>query len=486
MNRSTSQRGAMALGVAGLLLTTALGACNNKGGPGNDPSDAASSDLGAATAALPMSTTTPAAINSAPPVTALPASAAMRVRQLPDPREAYGYLDRAYYQESAVEDGPPDYTFDDNGVRPWTWTTDNGSRVISEPVAGGYRTYYYQPGADAPYLVRDPAYSYAYDNGALVGVFTLAGVSIALGSGAEQADYGARYFDRGSALYRDCAMRPHLPVNAYAWNDRRGDLAAQRMAWHQQAANNPQWSAWDNAHRDEEQRRWGDDRAQHEAAARQFGDWQQQRFQGQPPQFYGQPAAGYDRSTNHHTGAVVAGVIAAGAAAVAAHAIFANHGDHGRPANAGQGYSPTHDGGHGQDQPQFQNRPGAPYGQQSGQQSWMHQGAPNGQHGPQHAMPQAGFHNGGQDNRPAGNPAMQNRAPVVNHGVPAGYHPNANGNVAAQHAASVHPNPPPHLMAPHNNQPAPANAPPPHSAPPQMQHQEAAGGGQGHGPHSGH
>jgi len=287
MSQSRLRKRAFATWSAGLLLTGALGACASHDAPGAAPSDSGSADAGDATpAALPLGTTTPATVSLAPPVTALPVGQAVRMRRMADSRESYGYLDRATYQENAVEDAPPDYSFEVDGVRPWVWTTGRGARVICEPVAGGYRTYMYQAGAETPYLVRDSHYAYAYDKGALVAVFTSAGTPIDLAVGAQPVIYAGRYLDRGHALWRAASTRPHLAVNAYVWSDRRADLAAQRVAWQRQMDQNPDWAAWNGAHRDEEQRPWTDTRAQHEAAAQRFGIWQQQRFRGAPPQLY--------------------------------------------------------------------------------------------------------------------------------------------------------------------------------------------------------
>jgi hypothetical protein len=314
--------------IAALLLGSALGGCNGTGGPDAAPSDSGSADADAAPVTLPLSTTGPTTQMTAPPVTALPAGQAVGLRRLANRQQGYGWLDQANYQEDAVEDAPPDYSFDQGGVQPWTWATGDGGRVISEPVAGGYRTYFYADGSQQPYLVRDPSYSYAYDNGALVAVFTLAGVLSDPVAGSAQAMYGARYFDRGRGLWHEANSGPHLPVNAYAWSDRRADLAAQRVSWQAHVADNPDWSAWNGAHAAAERSRWDDVRAQHQAAAQQFGTWQQQKFQGPPPQLYAPPArpeeARPEPARPDHSAAVAGGVVAAGAAAVAAHAVIAH------------------------------------------------------------------------------------------------------------------------------------------------------------------
>ncbi len=317
-----TRRRALVSMTATLLLTSALGACNG----GGTPAPTGSADALAPPVALPLSTTVPATLASAPPVTALPAGQPVRVSHLSDRRAGYRYLDRGLYQEDAVEDAPPDYSFDDGGVRPWTWATGDGARVISEPVAGGYRTYYYDAGSDTPYLVRDPQYAYAYDNGALVTVFTLAGVQIDLNAGGDAVQYGGRYLARGHRLWSRANSGPHLAVNAYAWSDRRADLSAQRMAWQRHIADNPDWSAWNSAHQSEEQAPWNDVRAQHQQAAQQFVTWQQQRFQGAPPQLYAADGSAPPAPDHRdHTGAVVGGVVAAGIVAGALHGANGHH-----------------------------------------------------------------------------------------------------------------------------------------------------------------
>src|SRR5262249_9075426 len=72
----------------------------------------------------------------------------------------------------------PDYAFDDDGVRPWVWRSDDGYQRVAEPVPGGERYYYYQPGADEPFYVQDPDYGYGYAGGALVVLYDRAGRAI--------------------------------------------------------------------------------------------------------------------------------------------------------------------------------------------------------------------------------------------------------------------------------------------------------------------
>ena len=309
--------------IAVLLLGTALGGCNQGPAPVAQPSDSGSTAADAAPATLPLTTTGPATLVAAPPATALPAGQPMPLRRLANRRQGYGYLDRANYQEEAFADAPPDYSFDQDGVRPWTWASRDGARVITEPVAGGYRTYYYNSGAQEPYLVREPRYSYAYENGALVGVFGQDGTMYDPQAGNEQALAAARYHQRARSLWRNAQEGQRVPVNAHAWGDRRADLSSQRMNWQSHVADNPDWSSWHNDHGAQERGRWDDVRNEHQQAAQQFDSWQQQQYQGPPPQFYDDGSQRSDNRRSNHTAAAVIGGVAVGAiAATLAHSLF--------------------------------------------------------------------------------------------------------------------------------------------------------------------
>jgi len=322
MSPRTARRSPLLI-AAGMAI--ALSGCQQS------PNGAASTDAASSgaplPAPLPMSTSAPTAIATAPAASALPSARPVRLGRLADPAQGYAYLDRAYAEEDAVADAPPDYAFEDDGVRPWTWAAGDGGRVISEPVPGGYRTYYYQDGADEPYLVRDPEYAYAYHDGVLVGVYTLAGALIGYGAGSAPAMYGSRYLYRGHALWQGAVSGPHLPVNAYNWSDRRAEFAARRAAWQQQMAANAAWQQWHDQHRNDDGGQWQDIRARHEDAAHQFDAWQEQRFAGPPPQFGNGPQPEGPPPATPHPGvgtALVGGAVVAGAALIG-HAVMSQH-----------------------------------------------------------------------------------------------------------------------------------------------------------------
>ncbi|MBW8880320.1 MAG: hypothetical protein JF615_02525, partial [Asticcacaulis sp.] len=128
------------------------------------------SSLAATDAALPLATGDPQPFISAPPVEQLPAAPAVRYVPVAQPQQAYEYIDDAYAVNDAFDDAPPDYGFDYQGVMPWVWTAANAMRLV-EPYDGGERYYYYRTGSDAPYLIRDDSYAYAYSDGRLVSVY---------------------------------------------------------------------------------------------------------------------------------------------------------------------------------------------------------------------------------------------------------------------------------------------------------------------------
>lgn len=308
--------------IAVLLLGTALGGCNPGPAPDVQPSDSGSAAADAAPATLPLTTSGPATLVAAPPPSALPVGGQLPLRRLANRRQGYSWLDRANYQEEAFANAPPDYSFEQDGVRPWTWASGDGARVITEPVAGGYRTYYYDAGAQEPYLVRDPRYAYAYENGALVGVFASDGTMVDPQPGTEQAIDAARYHARARALWRNAQDGQRVPVNAHVWGDQRADLSAQRVTWQSHQAENPDWAAWSNDHAAQERSRWDDVRAQHQQAAQQFDTWQQQQYRGPPPQFYGDGGQVSDNRRSDHTAAIVGGVAVGAVAATLVHSLF--------------------------------------------------------------------------------------------------------------------------------------------------------------------
>jgi hypothetical protein len=252
------------IGVSCLGLVM-LGACNKQAGPTAAPM------VAPPVAALPLAAGAPPPAAPAPVAAALPAPPTpVRYAPLPQ-REDYGNIDQAYSMGQAFADTPPDYAVDYQGTRPWIWRADDGAYQIAEPVPDGERFYYYYPGQDYPFLVRDPDYSYGYDNGELVSVYGPDGVALSDVLAARRADEASRYLYRARELYRAAQYQQRQSAYASAWEGRRDQFRRANMVWQQQQAQNTQWRDWHDAHQAQEQQQWRQERDHRLAYAAAIG-----------------------------------------------------------------------------------------------------------------------------------------------------------------------------------------------------------------------
>lgn len=260
--------------LAGALLALGLAGCDEK-----KPASAQTSDV----AALPLTTGPATAIVPAPAASALPAAPPVKVVHIVNPAERYAYVDRAYEMSRAIGQAPPDYGFDYEGVHPWVWRSSNREVRLIEPVDGGYRYYYYRPGAENPYLVKDPDYSYAYSDGQLVAVYDNDGRILPPDYIYRRADDAGRYLARAASLYRASVRSERRSVNAANWAARRADLDAARARWEAQQNQQDDWRSYHAQHDAEDRVYWQGERDQRDRAARSFNDWQNQGYNGPPP-----------------------------------------------------------------------------------------------------------------------------------------------------------------------------------------------------------
>ncbi|MDQ2878814.1 MAG: hypothetical protein M3R41_07045, partial [Pseudomonadota bacterium] len=196
-------RGTSALVALGASLW--LGACSPQG-TADKGNTLAMSELPALPATLPLAQGPATTSKLAPAVAALPTRSIRTVR-VANPRDAYAYAEDAYDFGNVVHGAPPDYTFDDNGVEPLAWQGYDNSRTFAEPVDGGYRYYYYRPGEEEPYFIRDPDYGYGYDDGQLAVVYAHDGAIVPYDDYGPRLDHAGRYLARADALY--AASRGH-------------------------------------------------------------------------------------------------------------------------------------------------------------------------------------------------------------------------------------------------------------------------------------
>jgi len=270
--------------VSAIALTAALAGCN----PASNTT-AASSNSTSAMAALAMPLTTgpetPAA--AAPAASALPkARAPVRVVHVTRPQDNYAYVDRAYAMSDAFGDAPPDYGYDYGPTHLWAWRGQDRSVRLVEPVDGGDRYYYYRPGMDAPYLVRDYDNSYGYDdNGDLVVVYDRDGRPLPYPD--RYADRAARELERARAVYAASLNSQRREVRAANWAARRSQIDAARSDWAAQAAREAEWRAYHDKHAAEEAAYWRGEQDRRAQEARAFDDWRRQDYRPQLPAVIG-------------------------------------------------------------------------------------------------------------------------------------------------------------------------------------------------------
>ena len=156
-------RAASLVAIAAALATAAC----NRDADAPEGNTQAQFALPALPATLPLEAGDATPVDYAPSASDLPDARPLKLAQIADPNQAYGYADAAYSYDEALGDAPPDYGFEYEGADPWAWQGYDDSLMVAEPIDDGYRYYYYRPGADEPYFIRDPWYSYGFAGGLL-------------------------------------------------------------------------------------------------------------------------------------------------------------------------------------------------------------------------------------------------------------------------------------------------------------------------------
>ena len=267
---------ALALGVA-----LAAGGCNRANQATTEPQDgvAALPDL---PATLPLATGEATPVSYAPDANQLPEVAPLRAVRIADQDQGYAYADAAYDFADALGDAPPDYAFDYGEADPWAWQGYDDSRMFAEPVDDGYRYYYYRPGADSPYFIRDADYGYGYDGGNLAVVYASDGAIVPWADYGPRLVYASRYMARGRDLWRASRVR-RVPVIAANWNVRRPLIVQTRRVWTTARAQQPRWVAYRQRYNRDARDYWRPEARRREADTRRFANWQNTNFRTPPP-----------------------------------------------------------------------------------------------------------------------------------------------------------------------------------------------------------
>ncbi len=221
--------------------------------------------------ALPLTTNTTGSADPAPLAAALPYAAPARIARLAHPEEGYAYLDRAYAASDGYADAPPDYAVDYEGERPWIWRGGDNSERVVERTPQGLRYYYYEPGADEPYLIQDPDYGYAYSDGQLVAVYGQDGQIEPYEVQRRRADQAGRYLAWAAGLYAASLHQQRQAVEQGHWREQQAYIAGQRNAWAQQQQLYPAWNDYHQAHAQEETAHWAPERDRRQAEIVRYG-----------------------------------------------------------------------------------------------------------------------------------------------------------------------------------------------------------------------
>ncbi len=283
--------------ISAALSAMALVACgqNTQNAPQNTTADTAAP-------ALPLTTGAETAAVYAPSVNALPPAPRPKIVRVASQADQYAYVDQASSMGSALGSAPPDYGFDYEGVHPWVWRTNDNAVRLVEPIDGGNRYYYYQPGAASPYLIRDPQYAYGFNDGQLVVVYDARGNVVAPEYMDRQADDAGRYLARAQALYNASLRSQRRAVIAANWAARRAAINAQQAEWARQQSEYSGWTAYHQQHEAEQQAYWQAERERRQASTASFDQWRDQDYRGAPPPLTNRPDGGYPPAPPHDGG----------------------------------------------------------------------------------------------------------------------------------------------------------------------------------------
>ena len=199
--------------------------------------------------------------------------------------DSYAWLSFAAMLFETVAVSPPDYYFEYAGIKPWVWETSDHYLLYAEPIPVGYRYYYYAPGTDWPFFVRDPYYSYGYREERLVVIYDSYGRIIDGDRSPLQRDAASRYFARGEGLYDAYSGGEKYGVSAPLWASRESVIERDLGTWQGARQRNADWRDWERQRTPRVEAAWGAETAARQFAGRRFDAWRKSRFQEPAPNF---------------------------------------------------------------------------------------------------------------------------------------------------------------------------------------------------------
>lgn len=185
-----------------------------------------------------------------------------------EPARGYQWAERAYGLQRTFYDVPPDYGFYYDELEPYVWETADDWALYVEPWGGDYRYYYYEPGADFPYFVRDYEYGYAFGpTGLLIAVFDIGGRYLSRDVVYRLAPVAGRYYARGRDLRRASHEARRVRIDDTAWMIEGPRVSRSAGPWLRAARDDKAWRQWRERDGDRELRRFEAETRRREASA---------------------------------------------------------------------------------------------------------------------------------------------------------------------------------------------------------------------------
>jgi hypothetical protein len=205
----------------------------------------------------------------------------------------YDWIDRADAVSETIGEAPPDTSFVFESGEPWAWTLEDGTIMIVEQLPDGPHGYYFEPGTDTPFLVRDPQMSFGFIDGAVAVVYGADGSALSHDEGRGWLATAMRGYERGKRIKRAMVQRDRWRnVNVDRWVDMSYLLFDWWDDWDYGLRRNPGWRRHhDGPHGAGHSHRWDHERQRRTSAADIFRRWGQGGYRGPAPGHYTPPAA---------------------------------------------------------------------------------------------------------------------------------------------------------------------------------------------------
>lgn len=206
--------------------------------------------------------------------------------------EDYAWIDRADALWDVIGDSPPDTAFTFEDVEPWAWQTRDGHVIIVEEAAEGMRSYYFEPGSDAPFLAVEPGASFAFEAGDLVMAYGADGTALSELEGTVRLDQALTLLDRAQRLKRAMRSGTGELVDSGAWAESSLYMGGFLDLWQQGFLAQPAWRAQRDSQAARNWRdRLNDERVRRRALGDGFRRWREGGFLGRPPARWRRPDA---------------------------------------------------------------------------------------------------------------------------------------------------------------------------------------------------